>query len=103
MPNQGFMRLFRKILLFGDTTHSSAAGIPDALMYHYVGCDPSNLPDTARRHHRPTLEMRLPMQRFMPHGFIDIDQFGRRNEMRVILSMIHVPEPMALVLVGHIL
>jgi hypothetical protein len=40
-------------LRVGGATHCTAAGIPDGLMYRYVGWDPSRLPDSGRRYVRP--------------------------------------------------
>jgi hypothetical protein len=76
-------------LRVGGATHCSAAGIPDALMYRYVGWDPSHLPDIAKRYQRPTLEMRLQMQYYMLHGF-ESDS-GRNHGIRHIPGMIHDP------------
>ena len=76
-------------LRVGGATHCSAAGIPDALMYRYVGWDPSKLPDVAKRYQRPPLEMRLQMQNYMLHGFVDHN--GRHNDVRLIPGMIHDP------------
>lgn len=76
-------------LRVGGATCCSAAGIPDALMYRYVGWDPSNLPDIAKRYQRPPLELRLQMQFFMLHGFV-MDN-GRRHGVRYIPGMVHDP------------
>lgn len=76
-------------LRVGGATNCSAAGIPDALMYRYVGWDPSQLPDIAKRYQRPTLEMRLRMQHYMLHGFVQAN--GRCHGIRHLPGMIHDP------------
>lgn len=76
-------------LRVGGATHCSAAGIPDALMYRYVGWDPNQLPDIAKRYQRPTLEMRLEMQNYMLHGFVQDN--GTRHGIRHLPGMIHDP------------
>jgi len=76
-------------LRVGGATNCSAAGIPDALMYRYVGWDPSQLPDIAKRYQRPTLEMRLEMQNYMLHGFVQDN--GQCHGIRHLPGMIHDP------------
>lgn len=66
-------------LRVGGATHCAAAGIPDALMYRYVGWDPTRLPDSARRYQRPTLEMRLQFPHAMLHGFTN--EFGHHHQL----------------------
>ena len=73
----------------GGATHCTAAGIPDALMYRYVGWDPRQLPDSAKKYIRPPLELRLKTPFFMLHGFTD--SFGKHHKVLPACGLFHNP------------
>lgn len=76
-------------LRVGGATHCTAAGIPDGLMYRYVGWDPSRLPDSGRRYIRPPLELRLRFPYFLLHGFID--ESNNQHPIVVVPGLFHDP------------
>ena len=76
-------------LRVGGATHCTAAGIPDGLMYRYVGWDPSRLPDSGRRYVRPPLELRLRFPYFLLHGFVN--EFNKQHPVTVVPGLFHDP------------